>query len=215
MYNKKIDKLIDKTNESYKQKRAKCFRPFVMLLDKLGFSANSLSFIRAVSGVIFFILININFKIAFTILIVGSLTDFFDGVLARYQKKDSDRGKFIDMLCDNLLFTFFLLGLIKIEFINALNLAYFIFIISALYLMIIVNKNEYQKNDWIIKPCARVSYYKIIFEIYFLLVIIFGIDRNLLNSTTTILNIIMSIHFSYHFYSFLSKKDNMHKDANS
>jgi len=205
-YTQKIDKIIDIANKKSKEFRHKYFNLIIKALDKSGATANSLSFLRAISGLLFFILVNVNFVIAFIILIIGGFTDFFDGALARYQKKESDRGKFIDMLCDNLLFSFFLLGLIKIEFINVTNLAYFLFIIPALYMMIIINKNENEKNDWIIKPYARISYYKVIFEICFLLVIIFGVSKNLLDSTIILLNIIMSLHFSYHFYSFMNKK---------
>ena len=198
-YVKKIDKIIDINNKKSQEFRAKYFRTIIKILDKSGFTANSLSFIRAISGVIFFFLVKFNFLIAFIILIIGGFTDFFDGALARYQKKDSDRGKFIDMVCDNLLFVFFVLGLIKIEFISSLNLAYFIFILPALYLIIVTNKNEFLKNDWIIVPYARITYYKIIFEIGFLLVIIFGVSKNFFNSIVIILNILMSAHFSFHF----------------
>ncbi len=206
MHSQKIDKIIDRTNESYKKRRAKYLKFFVSFLDKLGFTPNSLGFLRAISGFVFFLLVNINFVIAFIILILGGLTDFLDGVLARFQKKDSDRGKFIDMLCDNIIFSFFLLGLIKINFANILSIAYFIFIIPALYLIIIVNKNEYQKNDWIIKPYSRISYYKIIFEVVFLATIIFSLNKSYINSTLLLLNVVMSVHFSYHFYLFLEKK---------
>ena len=203
---KQLDKIIDISNEKSKKFRAKYFNWIIKTLDKLGFTANSLSFLRALAGAIFFFLVAYNFIVAFIILIIGAFTDFFDGALARHQKKDSDRGKFIDMLCDNLLFLFFVLGLIKIEFISSLNLAYFIFIIPALYLMIIINKNEFLKNDWIIIPYARITYYKIIFESAFLLVIIFGISKNFFNLIIIILNILMSLHFALHFYKFLNKK---------
>lgn len=206
MFIKKIDKIIDSSNKWSKKFRSKYFKIIIKALDKSGATANSLSFLRALSGVLFFLFVNVNFTVAFIIIVLGGLTDFFDGALARLHGKDSDRGKFIDMLCDNLLFTFFLFGLMKIEFIGTLNLAYFIFIIPALYLMVIVDKNEYQKNDWIIQPYARVSYYKVIFEICFLLVVIFGVSRSILNLTTLILDITMTLHFSYHFYCFLNKK---------
>lgn len=205
-YVEKIDKIIDIANKKSKELRAKYLETIIKTFDKLGFTANSLSFMRAICGAIFFFLVKFNFVIAFIILIVGGFIDFFDGALARYQKNDSDRGKFIDMLCDNLLFLFFVLGLIKIEFISSLNLAYFIFILPALYLIIVANKNEFLKNDWVILPYARITYYKIIFEINFLLVIIFGVSRDFLNFTIIILNIIMSAHFSFHFYKFLTKK---------
>ncbi|MDD4290567.1 MAG: CDP-alcohol phosphatidyltransferase family protein [Patescibacteria group bacterium] len=203
---KKLDKIIDISNEKSKKFRAKYFHWIIKALDSLGFTANSLSFLRVLSGVIFFFLLTYNFTISLIILIIGAFTDFFDGALARYHKKDNDRGKFIDMLCDNLLFLFFILGLIKIEFVSSLNLAYFIFILPALYIMIVINKNEFLKNDWIIIPYARITYYKIIFEIVFLLVIIFGVNKNFLNSILLILNILMSVHFSFHFYKFLTKK---------
>ncbi len=202
----KIDNSLDKINEKSRYYRSAYLKPIIKGLDILGFTPNSLSFLRAVSGLVFFLLVNINFEIAFLILVIGGLTDFFDGALARYQKNDSDRGKFIDMLSDNIIFSFFLLGLIKINFISTLNLSYFIFIIPALYLMIIINKNENIKNDWIISPYARVSYYKVIFEILFLATFIFQINKIYITFASTILNILMSIHFSYHFYLFLSKK---------
>jgi CDP-diacylglycerol--glycerol-3-phosphate 3-phosphatidyltransferase len=202
----KIDNSLDKINEKSRYYRSTYLKPIISGLDILGFTPNSLSFLRAVSGLLFFLLININFEIAFLILIIGGFTDFFDGALARYQKNDSDRGKFIDMLSDNIVFSFFLLGLIKINFITTLNLAYFIFIIPALYLMIIINKNENIKKDWIISPYARISYYKVIFEIAFLITLLLQINKIYITFTSTILNILMSIHFSYHFYLFLNKK---------
>lgn len=202
----RIEKIVDKANEISKQKRTKYFQPLVKILDNLGFTPNFLSFIKAFSGLMFFLLIEANFKIAFLILLIGGLTDSFDGTLARYQKKANDRGKFIDMLSDNIIFSFFLLGLIKINFINTLNLSYFLFIIPALYLIIIVNKNENIKNDWIIVPHARITYYKFIFEVIFLLTLIFNLQKIYITSILIILNIVMSVHFSYHFYLFLNKK---------
>lgn len=202
-----IDNIIDKLNKVSQQKRKIYLNFFIKILDKLGFTPNILSFLKALSGFLFFIIVGVNFNIAFIILILGGLTDFFDGTLARYQKKDGDRGKFIDMLSDNIIFSFFILGLIKIGYANILNLSYFLFIIPNLYLIIIINKNEYIKNDWIISPYARISYYKIIFEIFFLLTLLFVIDRSILNTITTLLNISMSLHFLFHFYSFLDKKN--------
>ncbi len=202
-----IDTIIDKINRLSQQKRGKYFDIFIKILDKLGFTPNILSFLRAFSGFLFFILVKINFNIAFVTIILGGLTDFFDGALARYQKKDGDRGKFIDMLSDNIIFSFFILGLIKIDYINNLNLSYFLFIIPALYLMIIVNKNENIKNDWIISPYARISYYKVIFEIFFLLTFLFDVEKFILNFVIIVLNILMSVHFFYHFYLFLNKKN--------
>lgn len=205
MLNKKIDLFIDKTNESSKIFREKYFAVIIKILDKLGLKANSLGTIRAFSGLLFFLLVKINFTLALIIVVLGGITDFFDGALARYQKKESDRGKFIDMLCDNIIFSFFLLGLIKIDFLNIANLAYFLFILPALYIIISINKNEFQKSDWIIHPIARISYYKTIFEIFFILTLMFRIFYTF-DIVLTLLNIFITIHFAYHFYIFLNKK---------
>ncbi len=202
-----IDNIIDKLNKTSQRKREKYFKPFIKILNDVGFNPNILSFLRAFSGFLFFILVNINFNIAFVILMIGGFTDFFDGALARYQKKDGDRGKFIDMLSDNIIFSFFILGLIKTSYINTLNLSYFLFIVPALYLIIIVNKNENIKSDWIISPYARISYYKVIFEIFFLLTFLFSTDRSVLNFVIIFINTLMSFHFLYHFYLFLNKKN--------
>lgn len=202
-----LDNIIDKLNKASQHKREKYFQFFIKMLNNIGLSPNVLSFLRAFSGFLFFIIVGVNFNIAFIVLILGGLTDFFDGALARYQKKDGDRGKFIDMLSDNIIFSFFILGLIKISYINILNLSYFLFIVPALYLIIIVNKNEDKKNNWIISPYARISYYKVIFEIFFLLTLLFAIDKSILNFVIIILNISMSFHFLYHFYLFLNKKN--------
>jgi CDP-diacylglycerol--glycerol-3-phosphate 3-phosphatidyltransferase len=85
--------------------------------------SNKLTFLRiALSFVcIGFILLN-NFPsllIAFAIFIIASITDFFDGYLARKHNLVTDLGKFLDPIADKILIIGVFLGFLQLRVVNA------------------------------------------------------------------------------------------------
>lgn len=205
---KKIDNLIDQTNIFFRKKRDSLFYPLLKLFKKLGISANFLSISKIFFAGLYLYFIDTNFSLAVMFLIVGGiLIDFFDGPLARYTNTASDRGKFIDMFSDQLVYVFAILGLIFINISNPALLTYNIIIISALYLIIIIDKNENKETDWIIKPAARANYYKLIMEISVISVVFLSMKTVLFNRIVFILNTIITTHFTYRLINFSNRKN--------
>jgi phosphatidylglycerophosphate synthase len=204
---KKFDQQLDKANQFFREKRDILFSPITKLLYKLRISANTLSISKLIFVCLYLLLIKNHFNLAiFFLLFGGILLDFLDGPLARYAHQDSDRGKFIDMISDQLVYVLFIWGLMLIKIGNPLILSFNIIIISAFYFMIVINKNENKKSDWIIKPIARANYYKLTLEISIVLHIFFKMNELFFNNIILIINILVTIHFMYHLIKF-SKKE--------
>jgi hypothetical protein len=85
-------------------------------------------------------------------------------------------------------------------------LSYNIIVVSAFYLIVIINENENEKSDWIIKPIARANYYKLALEILIVSRIILNMDESIFNTAMISLNVVISIHFIYHLINFSNKK---------
>jgi len=203
----KIDKRLDIINKFFRKKRDSLLKPLLKILNRLGISANNLSISKIFFTIIYLLFIKSNFSLAMSFLLFGGVfLDFLDGPLARYTNKDSDRGKFIDVLSDQIVYILAIWGLIIINIGNYIILSYNIIIISLFYLLIIINKNENIESDWIIKPVARATYYKLIFEILTILYLLSQIDIIVFNKLIFIINSIITIHFIYHLIKFSNKK---------
>lgn len=208
---KNFDQQLDILNNFFRKKRDIFFRPLIKIIYKLKISPNTLSISKILFAGLYLILIEDNFVLAvFFLLWGGVFLDFLDGPLARYTKTANDRGKFIDMFSDQLVYVLFIWGLMIIKIGSPIVLAYNIIIISAFYLIIIINKNENQASNWLIKPIARANYYKSALEIAVILHIIFQMRVFLLNQIIIVINILITIHFIYHLINF-SRKDYLKK----
>jgi phosphatidylglycerophosphate synthase len=203
----KLDKKLDKANEFFRKKRDKLFSPIIKGFDRLGISANTLSLSKLFFACLYLLLIKNNFLLAiFFIFLGGVFIDLLDGPLARYTNKASDRGKFVDSFSDQLVYGLFIWGLIIINVGSPIILSFNMIIISSLYIIMIVNKNELLESDWIIKPIARASYYKLVLEISVILHLFFSMNEFFFNKTIFIVNILVTIHFMYHLIKFSNKK---------
>lgn len=202
----KIDQKLDHLNQRWREIRNKLFQPLIKIFHHWKIRANYLSFAKIIFTTIYLILIQTNFGWAILFLVLGMAIDFIDGPLARYNGRANDRGKFIDMFSDQIVYVLFIWGLMLIQIGNALSLTYHIIIISAFYLIISIYKNEDEPTDWIIKPIARSTYYKLGFEIIALLYLFFKINPLQLDRAVIILNALITIHFIYYFIQFINKK---------
>ena len=167
---------IDSLSVRFQGYRGIIFGPILAILHRLGLTANILTNIRLFLGVVFlfWFYYGDEFSAALFLLFI-LLLDTFDGALARFQNKACDRGKFLDILIDSVIYSFTILALFKFE-INSFLLAYNIFIIAVTYLLGTVKKQEFNKSDWIIRPHAQLSYLKAITVIPFFLFTIFHKD---------------------------------------
>ncbi|MDD5032277.1 MAG: CDP-alcohol phosphatidyltransferase family protein [Patescibacteria group bacterium] len=167
---------IDSLSVKFQEYRGVIFRPVLVIFDRLGLSANTLTNARLLFGVFFLFWFYYGNELSATLfLLFILLLDTFDGALARFQNKASDRGKFLDVLIDFVIYSFIILALFKFE-INSFLLAYNIFFVATAYLLGVIKKQEFNKSDWIIRPSARLSYLKAIMVISFFLFIFFQKD---------------------------------------
>lgn len=204
---KKLEQKLDIWNKYFKKKRDLIFYPLLKILNKLKISANFLSISKIFFAGLYLYFIKDNLYLAIIFLLIGGIfLDFFDGPLARYTNKASDRGKFIDMLSDQIVYALAIWGLIIINIGSPVILSYNIIIVGIFYLLISINKNESAESDWIIHPIARSTYYKLIFEILVVMRLLSKINMTVFNKLAFITNIIITIHFTYHLLIFTNKE---------
>ncbi|MDD3284238.1 MAG: CDP-alcohol phosphatidyltransferase family protein [Patescibacteria group bacterium] len=207
----KLDLIIDTINLKSQKVRQKLFLPIIAFLSKIGIKANTISIFKIVPAIFYIFLIQTNPIIAFLIIFFGVVLDFFDGPLARYANTVSDRGKFIDMLSDYIIYACFVFGLIIINSGDVKLLSYNIIIMPILYLLIILNKNENKKTDWIIHPEAKATFHRIIIEISALCYLLFKLPILYFNYILFFANILATIHATFHFFVFIKKNNNHQK----
>lgn len=84
---------------------------------------NMLSLGRLVATVLIFVLVLINqpwaFLTSFVLFVLASVTDFFDGYLARRMKVVSSLGVFLDLTADKILVCAILIALVQVGFVPA------------------------------------------------------------------------------------------------
>ncbi len=170
--------------------RDSLFKPVSKLLTKLNISANFLSNLKLIIFLPYLAFIAINPKLAFLFLFLSLLIDIFDGPLARFQKKQSDKGKFIDTFGDYV--TYLLVIFSFIPFFNYL-LTYHLVILPITVILSIIKNQEFTKTDWIIKPAPLLGHYNGLVYLSVFLLIFY--QKNYLNLIIFLLNI---------YYTFLS-----------
>ncbi len=84
---------------------------------------NMLSLGRLVATVLIFVLVLVNqpwaFMTSFVLFVLASVTDFFDGYLARRLKVVSSLGVFLDLTADKILVCAILIALVQVGFVPA------------------------------------------------------------------------------------------------
>ncbi len=142
--------------------RSRWYAPVVSWLARRGVTANGVTAFRVLFifpiGYYFFvgsIGAAIAWYVAFWIL------DTLDGSLARAAGTASDRGKFLDVLIDNFVYSFVIVCLIYADAAPAAVLGYHAIIQLFNYLLACIYHNEGRATDWIIKPQGEVQYNKL------------------------------------------------------
>lgn len=185
-----VEKKIDKLNKEGQELRAVTLAPVFKLLTKLRLQANDITLLRMVSLPIYLYYLADKPQVAVTALLIGTFLDWFDGGLARYQNKASDRGKFWDVLADHTIYVVGIFGLFFLETVSPIVLAYQLVIVPILYLLATIAASEKMKTDWIIHPYYRIVYLKPFGLLAIILYGYWGID--FLEETIFLGNIVMS-----------------------
>jgi phosphatidylglycerophosphate synthase len=191
-----VDKIILRSQNW----RAIYFKKILIVLTNLKITANGLTNFRLLLGVfgIGLYLFFYRYNWALNILLVAILLDLFDGPLARFQNKNSDRGKFLDIFTDYILYCFVLV-LIRVISGHSGYVYYNLFILPILFLLATIKKQEFANSDWIVKPAPRLSYLKDLvlaafYSHWYLDTSLVWIDKILL-----IINILATILCIYYF----------------
>jgi phosphatidylglycerophosphate synthase len=187
---------IHKLNLQSQRLRARIFRPFLELLTRLRVTGNVITNLRLVGAFVFLGWFYVNPHSAVIFLIILLFLDTLDGALARYQDKASDRGKFIDVIVDRLIYNFVILALF-LDGAPGFLAAYNIMIIDAAYLLATVKKNEGEPSDWIIKTYPRMSYLSALVVIPFFLKFLFAVDY--IDIALVVTNTLATVHALFYF----------------
>jgi phosphatidylglycerophosphate synthase len=196
---KKINDSFNNFEEFHRHIRSKIFLPIIKILAKSGVTPNMITNVRLVLCFLFIILFY-RYRIFSVVLIsIALFLDSFDGTLARFLKKDSDRGKFLDISVD-----IFSVSLIVTTFgynsVHPLLIICYILLMGFTYVFAIAKKNENHKSDWIIQPKANCSYLWVIPIGSFYLFHLFDIDY--LTVSLALADSIALLVFIYYFITF-------------
>ncbi len=170
-----LNKAIDRINSRSQILRSRIFKPLLKILLRFGVTANRLTNFRIVLGLVFLAVSFFDVALAGIILIIALCLDEIDGSLARFEKKASDKGKFLDMFADSVIYSFVLISSAMLSAM-AYPLMYNLFIVPVAYLLAVVYYNELKLSDWIIKPYAKCSHLKFVVVVPYLVFVFTGIN---------------------------------------
>jgi phosphatidylglycerophosphate synthase len=93
-------------------------------------------------------------QLALVLAFLSIASDWLDGSLARYQRVGSDRGKFLDMICDMTTFALFMIGLINAELLGGQFALLLVFAVTLDKWLRIIWQNRYLTTTWHLKAVA-------------------------------------------------------------
>lgn len=154
------------------------YKPLLAALTKLKVKAIHITWIAFLSAILmFYFLMAGRHMMASIFFLVFFIVDTIDGSLARYQKKESDRGKFADILVDNIAATLITIGLIIKGLLNPANGAVFIYIMIVTIFFSTVYNTAKHKSDWLIFPKGGASVH-LPREVFFVVFALWGFGIN-------------------------------------
>ncbi|MBI2588930.1 CDP-alcohol phosphatidyltransferase family protein [Candidatus Saccharibacteria bacterium] len=173
------------------QLRTMAFRPLNKILTSLGMTADSLSYLAVFLMVLFVFVSQHNLRLGFWLIVARMLADVLDGPLARYQKTASDRGKFVDVLMDNLGFALFIIGVVKAGIINSLPAITYLFATELVVVLMIIRFNLKRRSNWLFYASAGSFPYNFVYGSYLLYGLYAFGGGNYLNGAAQIFSILL------------------------
>ena len=136
------------------EKRDVIFKPLAKILTFFRITPFMITLLGFVSMFLFALALEHNRVLSLFFLLLSVLFDLIDGVLARYQEKASDKGKFADMVFDNLSFTVFVVGLVFVNLVDALPALLIVYFMLLSKVLRSVNNAFSLNSDWRFKTVA-------------------------------------------------------------
>jgi len=141
--------------------------PIAFVLLRLGISPNMLSFASVGFGIGFCLFVPFEFTIAFWLLVASVICDGLDGVEARLQGTNTERGAFTDMFCDQVVVAFSVSGMAWKGLIHPVLAILFVFAYTALVTFIVMHRLLGVTSHWIVRPSRMVLYAAIALYFFF------------------------------------------------
>lgn len=180
------------------------FRPFTRLLAALHITPNTLSYAGVFIMVAFVYVAPTGAGRALWLLVLAFLMDLNDGALARHLRRDDDRGKFTDMICDSLVFTLFVLGLVHAGILGPMTG------LAVAYLMLLskvlrsVRNALFLETDWHFKAVAGFVPNSVVGVFYALFVVHALSGRNPIAPAAVPLLILLGVDTLYFYFHITS-----------
>lgn len=148
---------LDRSQEYYDlsvRVRWVMFLPLVRLLSRLRVTASMVSY----AGIIFMVPVLFFVKerpwLAVGCVVASIFADLLDGIVARYQETCSDKGKLVDMVCDNVSFTMFMVALVYAGLVGAVAGLLLTYTMLLSKVLRSITHSFYLDTDWHFKAVA-------------------------------------------------------------
>jgi phosphatidylglycerophosphate synthase len=193
--------------EQYKKEsikfRAKYFLPVLQLLAMLRITPNQITIFRLLFllPIAYYFVVE-NLTGVFIYYVIFWLLDLFDGALARYLNKQSDKGRFLDTLVDNFMYGMIMVGMIHLQVTWLWLLAANIVLEYSAQLLGILYKQWGKPSDFIIKAQADLPYFK---SISHLALFLYFLGLDYLAFIYYLLDVSLVITAGYYFYKLRPK----------
>lgn len=163
-----MNKSEEKIYYKFSGLRTDFFRPISKTLTFFHITPDILSYKGLLLMVAFIFVAGHSLVWGFWLIVSRMLLDILDGPLARYQKSGSDRGKFIDVLMDQLGFAMFIFGVIKLGLVSGLIGAIYLYFIVLVTILMIMKNSFKHKSDWLFFASAGAFPYTLMYFSYIL-----------------------------------------------
>ncbi len=186
-------------HRKFQQWKDNTLRPVAETFAAFHVTPDAVSYAGVIGMVLFVLAVKSHTTLAALLLILCFFTDQFDGILARHLEQESDRGKFVDMVCDNFTFTLYMFGLIYAGLVSGLWGAVFIYFMITSKMMRSIYHAQFFQSDWKFKAIAGATP-NIAAMVVFLLFFVFAIwDLNYLNTVSMICGIVLFVDTAIFF----------------
>lgn len=176
----------------YKRITDLILNPLFYSLSRAGIQPSTITHVRLVLGLIgLTLLVTSQPLLGAFIFLFALILDSLDGGLARYQKKCSDRGTFLDRVADYTLYSASVIAMHSLGEIESGSAIFNIYIMFSAVILSIIAKNEYKPTDWIIKPQANLVWFMIVWYISLFWWVLF--DGHIVDKTLFWINALLTI----------------------
>lgn len=120
--------------------RDRVLLPLMKILSLMRVGPTMLSHLGVLLIVLFVFLVPRDLMAAAACLALGTLVDLVDGPLSRHQKLSSNEGKLTDIICDNLRFALFIVGIVHARLAGGLVGVIYVYVVALSFCLRTVNR---------------------------------------------------------------------------